>query len=776
MKIKVFVLLILFCTAIRAQVTITNDTPVNLVNLDLLGGGLTASGIISQGDASQFARFTAAPGTPIGFSSGIILSTFSMTSPDIIQTTGPGYFSAGTAGDTLLSSIIGGDPTNNAAIIQFDFIPTGDTIKFDYIFASTEYNFYVNSSFNDVFAFTINGPIPGGGTYVNQNLAIIPGTSLPVSINNLNNGMSAGCATGPCEYCTYYIDNCTPPVNGISTGGYTTALTAIAPVIPCSTYTIRLAVADVVDGALNSMVFLKENSFSSNLVTLSSEVTFGPNDTLLVEGCNDAYFSFVRLGDTSVVDTVSFTVTGTATMGADYNPLPPFAVFPAGEDTVQFFISPIEDGINEPIESITISVNYSVCGASTSTTLTLAIKDVDTVVVTTTPNDTICEGENVFFDAWAVGGLGIYTINWETPNNIPFIDSTSFAPTQTGYYVVDVYEQCTNTNTLDSVYVNVFRIPNLPLSPLIACSGVGEILGPNINLPGYDFAWSPATNLSSSNIFNPVFTGTNSGAGPIVFNYTLTLDSAGVSCYSEPIVVNLYPNPVLNLPSTAVVCEASNIVLDPAASPTGAHLWESNATLTTTTLTVSNPGTYDVIVTTSQGCVGTDSTVVTLDSLPHFTIQDIIICDGDTGRLFVDPNEGTGFSWSNGATSPEIFVTAAGQYILTVTNSCGNNSDTAEVVLKPNLTTVVLPNIFTPNNDGVNDEYQILSLIDAEAFTIEFYNRWGVKVYETTDFNKPWDGTIDTNPAEPGVYFVVLKAYNCNNEEIIKQGFIQLFN
>ena len=120
---------------VYSQITVTNDSPTNLVQNVLLGGGIVASSITSQGNPDQFSSFTALPGTPIDFSSGLVISTFGMNAPDCLQQGGSGYFGAGTPGDADLTATAG-LPTYNAAWIQFDFIPTGDTLKFDYIFAN----------------------------------------------------------------------------------------------------------------------------------------------------------------------------------------------------------------------------------------------------------------------------------------------------------------------------------------------------------------------------------------------------------------------------------------------------------------------------------------------------------------------------------------------------------------------------------------------------------------------------------------------------------------
>ena len=116
-------------------------------------------------------------------------------------------------------------------------------------FASEEYPEYVNQ-FNDVFAFFISGPgitgpyssptgFPGGSA----NIALLPGTTTPVTINNVNNGDNdcfSGGPSGPCVNCAFYVDNC----NGttVEFDGFTTKLEAKIPVNPCQTYHLKLAI------------------------------------------------------------------------------------------------------------------------------------------------------------------------------------------------------------------------------------------------------------------------------------------------------------------------------------------------------------------------------------------------------------------------------------------------------------------------------------------------------------------------------------------------------
>src|SRR5690606_34479356 len=125
---------------------------------------------------------------------------------------------------------IAGVDTENAAILEFDFIPLSDTVRFRYVFGSDEYPEFVGEGYNDAFAFFISGP-GFGGTY---NMAQIPGGGGPVSIDNINNGPEN---EGPCQNCEYYNENGTgfespfaDSVFYIQYDGFTNVMEAVAKV------------------------------------------------------------------------------------------------------------------------------------------------------------------------------------------------------------------------------------------------------------------------------------------------------------------------------------------------------------------------------------------------------------------------------------------------------------------------------------------------------------------------------------------------------------------
>ncbi|MBW8004116.1 MAG: hypothetical protein FVQ80_19365, partial [Planctomycetes bacterium] len=300
-----------------AQLTVSNAlTPAQLVQNVLLGPGVIATNITFSGNALQRGTFNAT-GTNFPIDSGVILS-----SGDINVAIGPNISTGATLplggfngpGDPDLTTLAG-QTTFDAAVLEFDFIPIGDTIRFNYIFGSDEYPEYVCSNFNDAFGFFISGPgivgpfsSPPGFPNGSVNIALVPGTiSTPVAINTINpgvagtNGMASNCnAIDPSwpSYNIYYVDNLTgsshplaDPTN-IQFDGYTIVLEAVYPVQCSQTYHIKLAIADAFDPVFDSGVFLKSGSFSSAGIQVS--VTTVTGDSTIIEGCTDATFTFTR--------------------------------------------------------------------------------------------------------------------------------------------------------------------------------------------------------------------------------------------------------------------------------------------------------------------------------------------------------------------------------------------------------------------------------------------------------------------------------------------------
>lgn len=305
-----FMMLVFFC---KAQMTVTQTPPTDIIQNHLIGQGVFADSINYNGSIQQLGSFT---GGAAGIDSGIIMTTGNVVGPWQPASV---FKSSAMNGNTDpdLASIVAPLQIKDASVLEFDFKVGSDSVKFNFVFSSEEYNDYVNTSFNDVFGFFISGP----GITGKKNIALIPGTTIPVSINNVNNGGPySGAATGPCTNCNYFVDN----VSGTTFvgDGYSTVLTAQVAVQPCAIYHIKLAIADVADQAFDSFVMLEDNSFqacaaprimANNNPIINSDTLFilyGDSITLSASQCANYMWSNGATTQTvSVAQSGSYSVT-----------------------------------------------------------------------------------------------------------------------------------------------------------------------------------------------------------------------------------------------------------------------------------------------------------------------------------------------------------------------------------------------------------------------------------------------------------------------------------
>lgn len=231
-----------------------------LVNA-LLGSGITIVGTPTLIGGSNQQGFFNTGMAEVGFDSGIVLTSGSVNnipgpnSADDITT------ALGTSGDSDLTTL-SGFPTYDANILEFDFQfdngTVGGDLFFNYVFGSDEYEEYVNSQFNDTFAFFVDG----------TNLGVVPGTSTPVSVNTVNQLMNTA----------YYRPNLFSPSTGtinIEYDGLTTVLQASATGLAAGTHHIKIGIADASDEILDSGIFLQGSSFADQPTAIPEPGFYG---------------------------------------------------------------------------------------------------------------------------------------------------------------------------------------------------------------------------------------------------------------------------------------------------------------------------------------------------------------------------------------------------------------------------------------------------------------------------------------------------------------------
>jgi len=224
------------------------------------GGGITINsatydpGVTPPGGDQASGIFTGGTSIHNLFNQGVVLTTGSASTFGSNANGLPGY--------SPLQNLNGGASTFDASILDITFTPTGSTVGFNYVFGSAEYPTFVGSTFNDVFAFFVNGTSPG------NNVALIPGTTTPVAINNINCGGLVPPFTGP--FCNEFVDNRNGDkgltFNPFDTasgglGGWTDVFNVVASVTPNVENELILAIADTSDEFNDSAVFIQSGSF-----------------------------------------------------------------------------------------------------------------------------------------------------------------------------------------------------------------------------------------------------------------------------------------------------------------------------------------------------------------------------------------------------------------------------------------------------------------------------------------------------------------------------------
>ncbi len=242
-----------------AQIVVSPTSNTTTLIDQLLGDAITLSGSPTKYcNGNGTGTFSDGHTTSCPLDSGIILSTgyasFLNRPATFTASAGLNY---GMNDPDLYS--LNFQSNTDICYLEFDFVPTYDSIAFDYVFGSEEYLEWVGSPFNDVFGFFITGPNPAGGNYNKHNLAVVPSSSDIVSINSINNTTNS----------SYYINNYpTGAVPGIddpnfTPDGFTTTMQVGMSVVPAATYTIKMVVADVSDPLWDSYVLLHNKSFRS---------------------------------------------------------------------------------------------------------------------------------------------------------------------------------------------------------------------------------------------------------------------------------------------------------------------------------------------------------------------------------------------------------------------------------------------------------------------------------------------------------------------------------
>lgn len=731
-------------------------TPEELVLDVLISGCVEAMNIQYTGHNDAIGYFSNAQNL-IGIEDGII-----MASGNVITALGPNISGSsgtnlGQPGDALLQSLVNGT-TYDAAILQFDFIPASEEVEFRYVFASDEYPEYAGSSFNDVFAFFISG---GSENYNNYNIARLPGTTTPVTINNVNDFTNS----------QYYVSNWSPSNINIEYDGFTVVLTAMAAVTPCETYTMRLGVADVADGIYDSAVFLEAGSFFSGASVQADNLSGVGTDNDIWEGCSNTYLiSLVEGADNSqdiIIDVEIDQANSTAVEGEDFSPFPEQITIPAGETSVSFDYEAydIEDG---DIFFIVSFFTSCPCGNIPADPIidTIWIYDFEFVKGGIQDITTLYCGADAPAEITLEGKTNLdpeISYLWCNGETGPFATyETNFGATT---YYLTMSDVCGNELYDDiTILISDIDVAEQTVTPP-ACNGAcnGSFL---IEMNGsftpfvYRYANENLVYLPDS----VHVTGYNNLTHLCPANYKLTITDQ-IGCFIRMDFSIPNPPPIAQAPglmdNDMDFCEdPGEIVLTAATNqPTPIYQWSTGATSSTITI---NPtvGEHDIWVRVIDGCGNYKEDEIQIRysdiDIDVTTELDNGECDGTAAAFATNGIWPYNYWWEAPISSfnPNQDGLCTGYYTIKVTDAI-NCVKTEEIFIEEYN--------YVPQN-SYNDVFLIYPNPSAGEFIIEYKKQFGSNVeIRITDINgriveyiKPETEKVFIEGIRSGVYFVEL--------------------
>lgn len=389
----------------------------------------------------------------------------------------------------------------------------------------------------------------------------------------------------------------------------------------------------------------------------------------------------------------------------------------------------------EGMYSVTVSDDY---GCINSDSVNISFLNPPTIDI---GNDrTICEGNSIslFVSAEAA------SYHWSTGASTQQINiSTS------GEYFVTVSNLCGQATDSMSLFV----YPTLTLD-----------LGEDIDICIGDTALIETDSLEVDYLWSTGATGTwiEVSEGGI---YSLTLSYSDFNCpdASDTIVVALLDNPVVNAGNDTLICEGEVALIAATGEYITSFLWSTGAS--TESISVVQAGEY-VVIASNICSSASDTVLVGLQAAPTVSVSaDTTIFDDETIQLTASYESFYTYSWTpaqflDNPSSPQPIADPPSStvFLLTVTDSLGCTNQfsvNVNVEIRP-LPDLIIHNVFSPNQDGINETFVIENIHKYENSHLQVFNRDGLKVYEQSNYQNDWDGRYKNEPLPAHVYFFIL--------------------
>ena len=389
-----------------------------------------------------------------------------------------------------------------------------------------------------------------------------------------------------------------------------------------------------------------------------------------------------------------------------------------------------------------VTVNTGICSVTDS--IIISILTPPTVFL---GNDT-SNCDNLITEITPIFGGGNASILW----NDNSFDSTLIVNTS-GIYWVEVENQCAVVR--DSINVTIEIPPVFDLgNDTTICENTTLVLDPSILNATY--SWQ-------NNAFQPTLSVNQAGV------YWVDV-STGNCLVRDSIIILTQNAPIVNLGNDITLCNGTSTVLN--AFYSGANYsWQDNSN--SPTLTIDLPGTYWVDVSNICGTTR-DTFVLTIQNHPQVNFSnDTTFCLDESISLSAF-SQGANYLWQDNSTNSSFIVSQAGLYSVVVTVGACQVEHDFLVNVKMCNSEIEMPTIFTPNGDGINDNFTPVINTKIKNASIVIVNRWGNVIYSNSNLISGWDGTSNGNECSEGVYFWKIDFEDFNSLKFTEHGFLHL--
>lgn len=356
----------------------------------------------------------------------------------------------------------------------------------------------------------------------------------------------------------------------------------------------------------------------------------------------------------------------------------------------------------------------------------------------------ICLGNSVLIDA----GSSFQNYLWSNGATTQKINVTT-----SGIYDV-IVKNSYGCLSKDTISIQVLPIPIFSLgNDTSICSG--HEIKYNFNLSGASYSWHDG--LTSA-----IYEISTSG------QYWLAVTQNGC-VLADSIIVTVKSAPVVALGNDTTLCEGDAKQLI-ATNTNAVYKWQDGSS--SDRYSVSKSGNYYVAV-DIDGCINSDSIDIVYLKKPEFDLgHDTMLCNGQKMVLRPILNTNGNYLWQDGSTMQSFNVTDTGLYSLSVYNQCGTTTNS--VLISRGICELYMPNVFTPNNDHLNDVLKVKYPFTVRKFSMSVYNRYGQLVFETSDMSKGWDGKLNGKEQPSGNYIYIISMIDVHSREKVVKGNVLL--